>query len=290
MSVENGFVEGSGGVKLHYVHQGAGPLLLLLHGFPDFWFSWRNQIPALAKDYHVVAIDMRGYNESDKPRGVDAYRMQRLCDDVDAVIDQLGGGRATLVGHDWGGAVAWSYAYSHPEKLDALVILNAPHPATFLRAIRKPPQLFRSWYVFFFQLPRLPEWTLTRGRAGALAGVFKGAARPDQIEIYRSRFMKPGVATAALNYYRATLRGRRNGGRPFSLLEVPTLLIWGDQDVALGKELTLGLEKYVKNLRVEYVPGAGHFVHQEQPAVVNSLLQEFLAERQPKRARRPAKR
>ncbi|TMD07298.1 MAG: alpha/beta fold hydrolase [Chloroflexi bacterium] len=290
MSVESGYVDGSGGVKLHYVHQGAGPLLLLLHGFPDFWFSWRNQIPALAKDHHVVAIDLRGYNESDKPDGVEPYRMRHLCDDVDAVIDQLGGGRATLVGHDWGGAVAWSYAYSHPEKLDALVILNAPHPATFPRAIRKPPQLFRSWYVFFFQLPRVPEWALTRSRAGAIAGVFKDAARPDQVEVYRSRFLKPGVATAALNYYRATMRGMRDGARqPFHLLEVPTLLIWGENDVALGKELTFGLDRYVKNLRIEYVPGAGHFVHQEQPALVNGLLAEFLAKRKPKPARRPAK-
>jgi pimeloyl-ACP methyl ester carboxylesterase len=222
-----------------------------------------------------VALDMRGYNESDKLAEKSAYAMQHLVADVRAVIDQLGGGKAVLVGHDWGGAVAWAYALAHEKTLDGLIVLNLPHPAIMLKAVRRPPQLFKSWYVFFFQLPVLPEAALTRGRAQAVADAFKGAASPDEIEQLRAAFLKPGVATAAINYYRNIFSGARARSIP-PVLKLPTLLLWGERDPYLGKELTDGTERWVKNLKVVRVPEAGHFLHQEQPELVNEEIREFV--------------
>src|SRR5215203_1684309 len=155
------------GVRLHYVGAGTGPLVLLLHGFPEFWYSWRAQIPALvAAGYRVIAPDMRGYNLSEKPAGVRSYMLDTLCDDVLALIHHAGEERATVVGHDWGGAVAWNVPMRHPRAVERLIVLNAPHPGAFLRELRTPAQIAKSWYMFFFQLPWLPELSL---RAGGFA-------------------------------------------------------------------------------------------------------------------------
>jgi len=277
---EHGFLEASGGVRLHYVTQGTGPLLLFVHGFPDYWYGWRHQISEFARDHRVVAIDQRGYNDSDKPAGRGAYRTDDLVADLVCVIDQLGGGRATLVGHDWGGAVSWAFAHRHEEMLERLVICNMPHPGIFLKKVTRPPQLFRSWYIFFFQLPRLPEVALTRDHAAAIGAIFREAAQraPEEInesdiQGYRDAFLKPGVATAALNYYR-NLGGRAGGG--FAPLRVPTLLIWGEQDTALGRELTDGTDRFVRNLTSHFVSDAGHFVQQERPVAVNAAIRAFI--------------
>ena len=164
------------GVRLHYVAQGSGPLMLMLHGFPDFWYSWRHQIPEFARDHRVVAVDMRGYNLSDKPPGRSPYSLRRLVADVHGLVDRLGRGRAVLVGHDWGGIVSWAFAYRHPEALRALVVLNAPHPAQVVRVLTSPLQWLRSSYIAMFQVPWLPEWLLTRDDAAAMEAVFRGAA------------------------------------------------------------------------------------------------------------------
>ncbi len=277
----DGFIE-TNGVRLHYVTQGSGPLLLFLHGFPDFWFSWRHQIPEFATDHQVVALDMRGYNDSEKPASRGAYRVRDLVADVAGVITTLGRGKATLVGHDWGGAVAWATANSRPELLDRLVVMNLPHPALFAQGLRSPSQLLRSSYMVFFQLPLLPELALTMNNAALVAQIFRdslvdrSAITDAELDRYRQAMLKPGAATAQLNYYR-NLFGRGGPARDYRVLEMPTLLIWGEADRVLGKELTYGTEKYVKNLTIRYIPDCGHFVHQEQPAVVNAELRAWLA-------------
>jgi len=277
--LDHGFLR-SGGVRIHYVTMGKGPLLVFLHGFPDFWYGWRHQLAEFARDHRVVAIDMRGYNDSDKPAEREAYAMTHLVADVAAVIGELGEGRkATLVGHDWGGIVAWSFADAHPELLEKLIIINIPHPAVMARAIRRPPQLFKSWYIYMFQLPGIPEFAVTRGHGQLMESVFRGGAvNPDafndrDIAVYREAICKPGVATAALNYYR---NAGANSRPAWGKITVPTTMIWGLEDRALGPNLLEGNDAYVENLTVHKVPGAGHFPHQEKPQMVNSLIRAAL--------------
>ncbi|HEY9901926.1 MAG TPA: alpha/beta hydrolase [Candidatus Sericytochromatia bacterium] len=271
----------SNGIKLHYVTQGEGPLMLMLHGFPEFWYSWRHQIPELAKDYKVVALDLRGYNESDKPPQQSAYVMSEFIKDVEGVIKGLGYDRCVLVGHDWGGAIAWNFAYAHPEMLERLIVLNIPHPAKFAEGMRIPQQLLRSSYVFFFQLPLLPELLLQASDYEAIANALTGMAvdkstfSTADIEAYKNAAAKRGALTAMLNYYRNALSNFRQ--QDWSLLQVPTLMIWGEEDKALGKELSYGTEAYVRDFQIHYIPNCSHWVQQEQPELVNRYIREFLA-------------
>ena len=270
------------GVRLHYVTQGSGPLMLLLHGFPEFWYSWRHQIPEFAKDYKVVAIDLRGYNDSDKPADSTAYSMPEFINDVQGVITGLGYERCVLVGHDWGGAIAWSFAYAHPEMVERLIVLNIPHPAKFAEGLRTPQQLLRSGYIFFFQLPFLPELLIQLNDYQALEQAFKGMAKNKNaftaadIEAYKNAFAKPGALTAAINYYRNVLQLGSSLQSSWSVLEVPTLMIWGEDDIPLGKELTYGTEQYVRDFQIKYIPNCSHCVQQEQPQLVNQYMREFL--------------
>ena len=270
------------GIRLHYVTQGNGPLMLFLHGFPEFWYSWRHQIPEFAKDYKVVAIDLRGYNDSDKPTDASAYSMPEFVKDVQGVIAGLGYEKCVLVGHDWGGAIAWSFAYAHPEMLERLIILNLPHPAKFAEGLRTPQQLFRSWYIFFFQLPFLPELLIQLNDYQALEQAFRGMAKNKNaftdadIEAYKNALAKPGVLTAAVNYYRNVLQLGSSLQRSWSVLEVPTLMIWGEDDIPLGKELTYGTEEYVRDFQIKYISNCSHWVQQEQPQLVNQYMREFL--------------
>lgn len=268
------------GIKLHYVTQGDGPLMLMLHGFPEFWYSWRHQIPEFAKDYKVVALDLRGYNESDKPQEQSAYTMSELVKDVEGVIQGLGYDRCVLVGHDWGGAIAWCFAYAHPEMVERLIVLNLPHPAKFAQGLRTPQQLMRSWYTFFFQIPALPELLLQSfdyqiiGNALTGMAVNKNAFTSADIEAYKDAVAKRGALTAMINYYRNAFTGIMQ--REWSMLDVPTLMIWGEQDTALGKELTYGTEEYVRDFQIRYIPDCSHWVQQEQPELVNQYMREFL--------------
>jgi epoxide hydrolase 4 len=247
-----------------------GPLVVLLHGFPEFWYSWRYQLPALAAaGFRAVAVDQRGYNLSDKPHGLEAYRVSRLARDVDAVRQALGAERMCLVGHDWGGAVAWTYAMRYPERLTRLVILNAPHPAVFLKHIRRPAQLRKSWYMFFFQLPRLPEAAL---RAGKFAFIRRELRDPE----YVAALAQPGALTATINYYRAMFRRPRGIPlRKWPRIEAPVLVIWGQRDRFLGPELAAPDEHLVPNVRLERLP-TSHWVQLEAPERVNELLVDFL--------------
>ena len=271
----------SNGVKLHYVTQGEGPLMLMLHGFPEFWYSWRHQIPEFAKDFKVVALDLRGYNDSDKPEAQSAYVMDEFIKDVEGVIKGLGYDRCILVGHDWGGAIAWNFAYFHPEMVQQLIVLNLPHPAKFAAGLRTPQQLLRSSYIFLFQLPWLPELLLQFSDYQAIENAFKGMAvnktafTQADINAYKDAAAKRGALTAMLNYYR-NFTQQKVLSEDWSVLEVPTLMIWGEEDSALGKELTYGTTAYVRNLQIKYIPNCSHWVQQEQPQLVNQYMREFL--------------
>ena len=281
LGLEDGFVD-AGGVRLHYVAAGEGPLVLLLHGFPAYWYSWRHQLPALASaGFRAVALDLRGYHASDRPRGRASYGIRQLVADVAAAVDALGAGRASVVGHDWGGVIAWAHAHAHPEQLDRLVIANAPHPARMLAEVRRPPQIFRSWYILFFQVPRLPELLLTARHAAVVRDVFRKGARPDafterDLQCYRDAFAEPGVATAAVNYYRNLAQGLRTDPASLKPIDVPVLVLWGERDKALDRRQLDGLDRHVPGVEIRRYPDLGHFPHEERPEAFNTDLLAFL--------------
>jgi epoxide hydrolase 4 len=284
------------GVTLHYVEaypatengkdSTSGKLCLTLHGFPEFWYSWRHQIPALAgAGFHVLAPDLRGYNLSDKPQGVWAYRMDALLGDVIGLIDHAGAARAAIVGHDWGGVIAWHLAVFHPQLVEKLIILNAPHPAAYWREIRSWRQLLKSWYIFFFQTPGLPELLLSIGDFDWVSRMLRHqpvrpqAFGPKDIRRYKQALARPGALTAALNYYRAALRHRpQRAARGDDSINVPVLLLWGERDSYLNPRLTEGLNAWVPNLRVVRFPDVSHWIQNDAPERVNRLMIDFLLE------------
>ncbi|MBM4258356.1 MAG: alpha/beta hydrolase [Deltaproteobacteria bacterium] len=283
-SWQHGFAHVNG-VRLHYVTQGDGPLLVLLHGFPEFWYSWRQQIPVLAKYFTVVAPDLRGYHESDKPVGVANYRVDTLTADVMSLIRAFGQEKAVIVGHDWGGGIAWAFAADYPQATEKLIVMNCPHPGPFQKHLRSNwRQLRRSWYMFFFQIPWLPEFGIRVNARRFVDQAFRGMAirkeafPDDELQKYVAAIRKPGAATAAINYYRAAFRETlRKGERHFAKITSPTLLIWGEEDIALGKELTYDMDEYFTNrFEVKYIPRCSHWVQQEQPELVNQYMLEFL--------------
>ncbi len=269
------------GIRMHYVTQGDGPLIVLMHGFPEFWYSWRYQIPFLAEHgYTAVAPDLRGYNDTDKPRT--GYDVATLTRDIAGLIQGLGQKQAIVVGHDWGGALAWVFAMNYPEMTKNLIVMNAPHPQAMLREFRTLKQLRKSWYMFAFQLPWLPESALLRNNAYEVGRMLKGAAVqklafPDEVLAkYQEAMSKPGAMTAALNYYRQLFRHPLRTSESNVSIAAPTLLVWGEQDIALGIELTYGLEQWVPDISIKRIPDSGHWVQQEKPNQVNALLAEFL--------------
>jgi pimeloyl-ACP methyl ester carboxylesterase len=269
------------GVRLHYVSQGEGPLMLMLHGFPEFWYSWRHQMAEFAQDYRVVALDLRGYNDSDKPQDIDAYHIDILVEDIAGAIGGLGCDRCILVGHDWGGAIAWHFAYTYAQMLEKLIVMNLPHPAKMAGFWRHPQQLLRSWYIFFFQLPFLPEWLLSAHNFEAIGKAFRDTAVDQrafsdaEVATYRNAAAKPGALKSMLAYYRCIFRWLWKP-QSWGKLDVPTLMIWGEEDTALGKELTYGTEEYVRDFRIRYIPNCSHWVQQEKPEIVNQYMREFL--------------
>jgi pimeloyl-ACP methyl ester carboxylesterase len=270
-----------GDVRLHYVSAGEGPLVVLLHGFPEFWYTWRRLIPALAQaGYRVVAPDMRGVNLSSKPSGVRAYGIRALVSDVARLIRALGNERAYVVGHDWGAGVAWSFAMRHPELLRRLVVLNGPHPERLMRGMLSPSQLLKSWYMFFFQLPFLPELVARRRDYAFLLNPlrreprFAGEYSEEDLARYREALAQPGALTAMINYYRAMVRP----GTGFRLQPVaaPVLVVWGARDRHLDATLARPDNRLVPNARVEYLPFATHWVHHDCPDQVTELLVQFM--------------
>jgi pimeloyl-ACP methyl ester carboxylesterase len=264
------------------------PLVVLLHGFPESWYSWRHQIPVLAEHFRVAAPSLRGYGDSDRPTDVGAYTIPHLTGDVRGLVRGLGYEDAFVVGHDWGGGIAWAFAIDHPDACRKLVVCNCPHPAIFQQALRSNfRQLLRSWYILFFQIPRLPEWVLTRDNMAALARGFRSMVVRKDREVFsdhdlaemRRAFGPPGAMTAAINYYRAQFRNQASLKRYSveSRIHCPTLLIWAEDDVALGKELTVGTEALIDApFAIRFIPHCSHWVQQEQPEVVNEALLGFL--------------
>ena len=269
------------GIRLHYVHVGEGPLVVLLHGFPEFWYSWRHQIPALAKaGFHVVAPDMRGYNLSDRPRDWRRYDADILAQDIAGLIDHLGEGTAYLAGHDWGAVIAYQTAMRHPELLRKLAILNVPHTERMLAGFRTLRQLRKSWYMFFFQIPQLPEWLMARDDFSfakrSLRADSPGAFSDSDLERYAQAWAQPAALTGMINYYRAALRrSPRAALAQLTPIQTQTLVIWGMRDRHLGSELAQPSPHWVPNVRVERLPQATHWVQHDEPERVNELLIEF---------------
>lgn len=273
------------GLRLHILEAGPadGPLCVLLHGFPESSFGWRHQIaPLAAAGLRVVAPDQRGYGRSDKPRGVGAYRIDRLAEDVVGLLDTLGTPRAHVVGHDWGGAVAWYLAAAHPERVERMVILNVPHPVVMRRhLLRDRAQLRRSWYMFFFQLPWLPEWWLRRDDWRNLKRLFRGSSRrgtfaDDELARYAADCARSGAMRSMIHWYRAALL--RPAPRPASWrVRVPTRIVWGARDVALGRDMVAPSAALCQpQADVAWIEEAGHWVQHEEPERVNALILDHL--------------
>ena len=251
---------------------------LLLHGFPESRVAWRAQTEALTSlGWKTVAPDLRGYGDTDRPRGRAAYRIARLVEDVDALFEAAGARRRVLIGHDWGGIIAWQAAL-RGTPLDGLVILNAPHPAVFQREAATWEQRRRSWYVVFFMLPLLPELALARGGGEGVASVLRRQSphiSAEQLDVYRRNAAQPGAARAMVNYYRANALDLVRQTMPADPIGVPTLMVWGENDLALGLALTEGNEAYVSDFTLRRAPGASHWVQYDAPEVVNGAIAEW---------------
>jgi epoxide hydrolase 4 len=270
------------GIEMHVVETGqaGGPVLLFLHGFPEFWWGWRQQMAHFADlGYRVIVPDQRGYNYSSKPRRLKAYGMRQLSDDIAELIKQLGNAPVHLIGHDWGGAVAWAVALRYPQLLEKLIILNMPHPQVLRQAFQKiPKQLLKSWYIGFFQLPLLPEKLLRFHNfalleQSMLRSAHRGTFSPQDMEHYKRAWQQPGALTAMLNWYRAALQGTLHLSGPIT---TPTLLIWGRQDRALSHELAAPSIAQCEQGQLVMLDDATHWLQHEKPGEVNELIQHFI--------------
>ena len=287
-SIQHGYAQ-IGGVRLHYAQKGSGEkLVVLLHGFPECWYSWRHQLMALGEHFTVVAPDMRGYNLSDKPKRVEDYRIDALVDDVTGLIRHFGRDEAAVIGHDWGAGVAWAVALKHPEYVTRLAALQVPPPAVW-RTNMSVKQALRSWYMLFFQIPRLPEWLISRNDFASLDNMFAdtvmrpGTITQTDIAVYKKALREPFALTAAINYYRANvfnlfLRLKpENKGASEEAVRVPTLFIFGERDHAIVPETVRGVGRYIDAPYHEVrLATAGHWVQQEAHAEVTAALQSFL--------------
>jgi pimeloyl-ACP methyl ester carboxylesterase len=260
-------------------------LAICLHGFPEHSFSWRYQLPLLAElGYEAWAPNLRGYGRSSRPSSVSNYKMDHLTADVAGLIDAAGHEEVVLLAHDWGAVIAWQFAMEKTRPLKQLIICNVPHPGPMQRVMGEGfKQLKKSWYVFFFQIPWLPEYLLGRNKAQGIADLFYESAVdksrfPVEVrEVFRKNAAQPGAQTAMINYYRGLLRDRsRLAGQDYPSIETPTLMIWGEEDVALSKESTYGTDEFVEDFTIRYLPGVSHWVQQEAPEAVNAMISAFL--------------
>ncbi|WP_285114227.1 alpha/beta hydrolase [Leifsonia sp. fls2-241-R2A-40a] len=285
VDLRDGYAEVGDGVRLHYVEAGTGPLVVLLHGFPEFWYGWRRQIaPLVEAGYRVVAPDLRGYNLSSKPDDYTEYTADKPAHDIQQLIRVLGAEKAPVVGHDWGGSIAWTLAMNHPEVVDRLVILNAAHPRKLNEGLKNPHQLERSWYFFYFQLKGTPEHHAERHNWEFFVHFLRDAQPPytdDELDRYREAWSQPGAAKGMIDYYRAAVR--LGSKQKVLTIATPTLVIWGQQDRFLGADLAEPHAEDVPNLvRVERIDGASHWVHHDEADRVNRLIIEFLGADQPR--------
>jgi pimeloyl-ACP methyl ester carboxylesterase len=275
MEIRTGRIEANG---LLFVVDEAGEgdaVALLLHGFPESRYSWRHQLPMLADlGWRAIAPDLRGYGQSSRPPTVADYRLDKLTGDVAGLFEAAGAKKRLLIGHDWGGAIAWAFAVGKP--LDGLIVMNCPHPTVFAQAIAGSwRQKLRSWYMAFFQLPWLPEAMLAGGHAWAVGQAFAGFP-PDVRKVYRDNAAIPGAMTAMINYYRANVADMAALRGNVPMIEAPTLLVWGEADQYLGLEATVGYEPLVRDFTLERLPGVSHWVQQETPEAVNGIVRAWL--------------
>jgi pimeloyl-ACP methyl ester carboxylesterase len=282
-------------VRLHYVEAGDGPLMLFVHGFPEFWGAWQNQLGEFSKDHRAVALDMRGHNLSGKPPGVKAYRPKHLVADLRRLIDHLGGRPALVVAHDWGGAAAWNLAAAHPEYIEKLIIINSPHPVTFARELRdSPAQQQASAYMNWLRRPGAAQKLLENDCARLAAMLSQSSADPrwltsERLARYREAWTQPGALQASLNFYRASplhpATPEEPGAAGLALkpedftVRVPTLVIWGERDTALLPGLLDGLAALVPQLTLKRIPDGSHWVIHERPEEVNRMIREFIENR-----------
>jgi len=274
------FTNGDVGLQATAAGPKDGPVVVLLHGFPEFWYGWHKQLESLAAaGFRVIVPDQRGYNLSSKPSGVAAYALTELASDVIAIADQLGQQKISLAGHDWGAAVAWSTALLHPQRIAKLVILNVPHPSVMRRFMMKRlRQMVRSWYIFFFQLPYLPEafFSAFDFRIGArtLVGSSRpGTFSPEDLTQYRAAWSQPGAVTAMINWYRALFRFRTKF--PDRTVRIPTLILWGERDAFLLAEMAQESLRYCTDAELFTFANATHWLQHEEPTRVSELLIDF---------------
>ena len=272
------------GIKLHIVQKGdsESPLVLLLHGFPEFWYGWRQQIDFLAgMGFRVVVPDQRGYNLSDKPKGIDAYRIDNLTLDIIGLIDALKYKKATIIGHDWGGMIAWQLAIKYPERLEKLIILNIPHPKVMKKTLLTSWQQKRkSWYIFFFQVPWLPELISSRInfallRKGLIKSSRRGTFSETDLKQYQEAWSKKNALRSMINWYRAAFRTMFEKSVK-SYIDIPTLLIWGMKDFALISDMAQPSIDLCRKGRLVFIKEASHWVQHEEPDRVNLLIKDFL--------------
>ncbi len=278
------------GVRLHYVTAGSGSLVLFLHGFPEFWYQWKKQLEVFSKTHHAVAPDLRGYNLSEKPEGVESYKMKVLIQDVRLLCEHLGAKKMVLVGHDWGGAIAWTFALRYPEYLERLIILNAPHPIVFDRELRENPlQQKASEYILFLRSQRAEE-VLSQNSYGWLTeavlnrNVKKGFLSQEDARAYVHAWSQPGALTGMLNYYRANRIGpgteaiaaMGDFAGMSTKIHLPTLVLWGERDPFLLMGNLQGLTDWVTSLTVKRFPDISHWIVQEIPDQVNAAIREFV--------------
>lgn len=282
------------GLRFEVATAGEGDkLALLLHGFPECAHSYRHQIPLLtALGYRVWAPNLRGYGHTDRPEGVKSYAIDLLEGDITDLIDASGAKSVLLVGHDWGGMLAWSYAMHGTRPIERLVVMNCPHPALFEKGLRTFAQFKRSWYIVLFQIPWLPERLIGYDRAASLNRVVRGWAVHQErfsdadVDVIRNNASIPGALTGMINWYRAAARLLVSGKKRENVkIRVPTMLLWGERDLALGKELSYGTDRFVADLTVRYIPDASHWVQQDTPEAVNSELTAFLGGPKPEQLR-----
>ena len=285
------------GVCLNYVTAGKGELILFVHGFPEFWYAWKNQLIEFARDHQAVALDMRGYNLSSKPEDVEQYQLKYLVEDLRSLAEHLGHKKFILVGHDWGGAVAWAFALSHPEYLERLVIINAPHPGIFARELREnPAQQRASQYMLMFRTPLAEEILSANNYAMLVDAVLKeglqqGYFTEEDRKAYLEAWSQPGALTGGLNYYRAARVGPPSGegdqakeDLPADLssfvVKIPTLVIWGEKDPYLLTGNLEGLDRFVPGVTLKRIPDRSHWVVHEMPALINAYLRDFIQGKQ----------
>lgn len=279
------------GIRLHYAECGSGDeLVILLHGFPEFWYSWRHQLPVIGQKFHAVAPDLRGYNLSDKPERVEDYGIALLINDVLELIHYFGQDRAVIIGHDWGAGLAWALAQRHPEAVSKLVALQVP-PTQAWQENLTLGQFLSSWYMFFFQLPRIPEWWARSNDFARIGKMYRetsfrpGAFTDDDISAYKAALSQPGTLTAAINYYRANVfRSIFARKKPIDeqrniKVSMPTLFIYGELDVAVKPATVRGIDRFVAGpYREVRIPDSGHWVQNEAVEEVNTAIMEFLNE------------